>query len=522
MDLTCPKCSTRLQTATKNQIRVCPVCGEPFVETSLAVPPPAPGPLPPSLPSTLMPRTPHDKPTAQPILQEEMAPRKTGHRARVLALFAALFFLGLLRPSLAVLSGFLVLGLCVAAYSSLTALAGFASRVLRLQTGPGLLKNLRTAGYCLVGLILAFEGFFGLARNLSNAWTNQERQEAEHAQAELSATANLTVASLVDEASVAWKRGDSRTAEKRLSEASKVPHATSLEQVAALRNQIGRAEVQRLVRDAAAALNARRMEEATAKLTTALAMGPGVDCSAAQKLSDLTSRAQDAAYIRGAVEQENDDRLQKVVESKLQLPCCSTGYKLLDERSTAIASVEAKSVLAAREQRRAQERKLEAERQEQARLKAEAERVAEEKRRRAATQAAEEARQAAEEAQKAAEAAKKAEADRVFMEEMAREVEERGLQHQADSLAQVLRKTQVVRAVSARTVSGTVQATITVENVWHVQHKQIRLQAAENIWKQWALITGKGDDARIKIVDLNGNEVGGSRMWGGSLIWVQD
>ncbi|MBI4918091.1 MAG: hypothetical protein HY825_19790 [Acidobacteria bacterium] len=65
---------------------------------------------------------------------------------------------------------------------------------------------------------------------------------------------------------------------------------------------------------------------------------------------------------------------------------------------------------------------------------------------------------------------------------------------------------------------------ITVGDGWHVAVKQIRLQAAQDLWRMWADINSpsSSDDSRIKIVDLNGNEVGGSRVVGGSVIWVQD
>ncbi|MBI5487416.1 MAG: hypothetical protein HY905_08790 [Deltaproteobacteria bacterium] len=65
---------------------------------------------------------------------------------------------------------------------------------------------------------------------------------------------------------------------------------------------------------------------------------------------------------------------------------------------------------------------------------------------------------------------------------------------------------------------------ITVGDGWHVAVKQIRLQAAQDLWRMWADINSASspDDSRIKLVDLNGNEVGGSRVIGGSMIWVQD
>lgn len=67
------------------------------------------------------------------------------------------------------------------------------------------------------------------------------------------------------------------------------------------------------------------------------------------------------------------------------------------------------------------------------------------------------------------------------------------------------------------------RVTITVAEAWHYQHYQLRLQAAQAMWSIWARIRSPQDPdkARIRLVDIMGNEVGGSRMLGGSLIWVQ-
>lgn len=67
-------------------------------------------------------------------------------------------------------------------------------------------------------------------------------------------------------------------------------------------------------------------------------------------------------------------------------------------------------------------------------------------------------------------------------------------------------------------------ATITVVDKWHHTNYQVRLQAAQDLWTIWRAITSpyKPDEARIELVDRNGNSVGGSRVWGGSLIWVQE
>lgn len=65
---------------------------------------------------------------------------------------------------------------------------------------------------------------------------------------------------------------------------------------------------------------------------------------------------------------------------------------------------------------------------------------------------------------------------------------------------------------------------ITVSNAWHYQPYQMRLQAAQKLWNVWAATHSpdEPDKARISIIDFNDNEVGGSRVWAGSLIWVQE
>lgn len=89
----------------------------------------------------------------------------------------------------------------------------------------------------------------------------------------------------------------------------------------------------------------------------------------------------------------------------------------------------------------------------------------------------------------------------------------------ADPLA-----SKIVESVEVAQSDQRWTATITLRNVWHLRNKQIRLQDAQTLWKAWAVVASKDDPdkARIKLVDLNGNEVGGSRVLAGSLIWVQD
>jgi hypothetical protein len=87
-----------------------------------------------------------------------------------------------------------------------------------------------------------------------------------------------------------------------------------------------------------------------------------------------------------------------------------------------------------------------------------------------------------------------------------------------------LAEVKLIDDVSVKYELGSWNATLTVRNLWHLRHKQIRFQDAQTLWKAWAAIASPKDpdNARIKLVDQNGNEVGGSRVWGGSLIWVQD
>ena len=66
---------------------------------------------------------------------------------------------------------------------------------------------------------------------------------------------------------------------------------------------------------------------------------------------------------------------------------------------------------------------------------------------------------------------------------------------------------------------------IKVRNTWHYQQKQIRLQAAQNLWNLWSqeyYLEDTKDNCRMELVDLNGNNVGGSSWLGGSVVNVKD
>ncbi|HUY31440.1 MAG TPA: SHD1 domain-containing protein [Pirellulales bacterium] len=81
----------------------------------------------------------------------------------------------------------------------------------------------------------------------------------------------------------------------------------------------------------------------------------------------------------------------------------------------------------------------------------------------------------------------------------------------------------MIGSVSVKGETATIRLSATVSNEWDIAEYQRRLQLAQGLWKLWASIASPGDPdkARITLVDFNGNEVGGSRIRRGSLIWVQ-
>jgi hypothetical protein len=68
------------------------------------------------------------------------------------------------------------------------------------------------------------------------------------------------------------------------------------------------------------------------------------------------------------------------------------------------------------------------------------------------------------------------------------------------------------------------QLQVVVGPAWHRQVKQERLIAAQNLWATWAQINSPKDldKSRLELLDVNGNEVGGSGILAGSSISVQD
>ncbi len=68
------------------------------------------------------------------------------------------------------------------------------------------------------------------------------------------------------------------------------------------------------------------------------------------------------------------------------------------------------------------------------------------------------------------------------------------------------------------------QLKILVTTRWLYQPKSVRHELATSLWTLWARIEEPDhpDSARISLITPSGTEVGGSRIIGGSLIWVDD
>ena len=65
---------------------------------------------------------------------------------------------------------------------------------------------------------------------------------------------------------------------------------------------------------------------------------------------------------------------------------------------------------------------------------------------------------------------------------------------------------------------------IIVNNEWHFQPFQVRLQLAQRLWQIWAGVHSPNnpDKAFISLVDRNGNSVGGSSSLAGSIVHVDE
>lgn len=115
-------------------------------------------------------------------------------------------------------------------------------------------------------------------------------------------------------------------------------------------------------------------------------------------------------------------------------------------------------------------------------------------------------------------AEEKARLDREEAENKRREIANR--RPPVEKFMETLRNAGITRDLIVSVSAKDKRLTIEVANIWHIMAYQIRLQAAQNLWSIWAgtVSPDQPDYATIKIVDGNGNEVGGSGFLG---VWVQ-
>jgi len=101
---------------------------------------------------------------------------------------------------------------------------------------------------------------------------------------------------------------------------------------------------------------------------------------------------------------------------------------------------------------------------------------------------------------------------------------QKSAQDNLDTFMAVLEAAGVGNALVTNVSTEGETITITVATAWHYQPKQVRQQSAQILWQTWAMIASpdKLDHARLSLRDAVGNEVGGSRILAGSLIWVDD
>jgi len=68
------------------------------------------------------------------------------------------------------------------------------------------------------------------------------------------------------------------------------------------------------------------------------------------------------------------------------------------------------------------------------------------------------------------------------------------------------------------------EAIIVMKPIWHSRNKHLKKNDATVFWKLWASQHSPSDPdhSRVKLLSINNDRVGGSRILAGSLIWVED
>lgn len=254
------------------------------------------------------------------------------------------------------------------------------------------------------------------------------------------------------------------------------------------------AKVYRLVEEAKDALVAGEIPKAESLLEEAIKVADATNRGMARSLSEKIRNSADPQWVLASLVRASDDDFARFRMDGSPPSSLDFGFASLTDRAIALARPQFETAVAQREV---------AKRQAQA--------------------AAEVARKANEE-RIAAE--RKAAEEEAAQEKAAKEAAQREVKDRLDAYMAVLNAAEVklIDSVRVRRIGDkTWEAELTVRDIWHLRHYQLRLQDAQTLWEAWAVIASPSepDSARINLVDGNGNEVGGSRVWGGSLIWVQ-
>jgi len=278
--------------------------------------------------------------------------------------------------------------------------------------------------------------------------------------------------------------------EMRLAAEQRAAEEAEQQRLIAAANQ----QVDVLVAEAESHLATGDIDLATARLSEARSVNRATNRAEATQLLERIEHSGDSDHLFELIVALPNEAFLTLREDDGP-PALDFGYPVLTDRAMALVEPQIDRAVAVRAERE-QQRIAEAE----ARRQAEAEE-------RERQRKEEEARLAAEQAR--AEAAQKE------------------IQDKLDAYMAVLElpEVQLIDRVSVRRIgSDSWEATLTLKNIWHLRHKQIRLQDAQTLWEAWALIAAPNDPdrARIKLVDQRGNKVGGSGLLGGSMISVDD
>jgi len=408
------------------------------------------------------------------------------HRRWVVVLLVAALAASPFVPKFSLWLGITLLLLCVLAF--IPRVNPISHRLLKLNVEQKWRSGIRLTLYGLIGFVLILGGIGGTLTKTGQENLAAQKAAEKEEQRRLATAANRNVVNAVREAEIACKNGNMALAREMLVKAEEIPSATDLNPVKRLRVNIANKKTYLIMAEVIKAIRDGDLESAKGKITAALAVPYANALADARKLDAAISLATDPNRIRTALIKLPNDVFDKIQESGEMPPQLVSGYKELDTRTANQATALLADVAAVRTQRR--QEKLGQERAQ-------------------------------------AEAARRAEAERQAQEQARQEAAKKQVKDLLDAYVSLLNaaEVQLIDNVSvSRIASDMWEATLTVDNLWHVRHYQVRLQDAQTLWEVWARIASpkQPDSARIKIVDQRGNEVGGSRVWGGSLIYVKD